>query len=147
VVFDEEGPAMHEGNQLDGKVEDWLKGLGVESLPQWDVLVFLRRHLASLASAEHIARLLGYETGIVVDALDNLESLSLVDRSRVDQGVRLYQFAAPGDPGRGDTLGRLMTIADSRAGRLLLTRKLRRGAPSTPDSDPSLRRTEGVQHG
>jgi hypothetical protein len=51
--------------------------------------------------------------------------------------VRLYQFTAPEDSGRRDTLDRLMTIADSRAGRLLLTKKLRPGAPSTPNSDPS----------
>ena len=54
---------MHEENPLDAEVEGWLKALGVDSLCQWDVLVFLCRHLASLVSAEHIARLLGYETG------------------------------------------------------------------------------------
>src|SRR5215472_16125997 len=91
------------------QVEGWLKTLGVESLPQWDVLVFLCRHLTSLVGAEHIARLLGYETGAVVAALDSLESLGLVNRSRVDQGVRLYQFATPEDTGRGDTLGQLLT--------------------------------------
>jgi hypothetical protein len=124
-------------NPPDFQVEDWLKTLGVASLCQWDVLVFLCRHLASLVSAEHIARLLGYETGAVVAALDSLESLGLVDRSRVDQGVRLYQFAAPENTGRGDTLGRLLTLAGSRAGRLLLTKKLRCGEPSNHGNGPS----------
>ena len=127
----------------DAVVEGSLKTLGIESLCQWDVLVFLCRHLASLVSAEHIARLLGYETGAVVAALDGLESLGLVDRSRVDQGVRLYQFAAPEDTGRGDTLGRLLTLADSRDGRLLLTKKLRCGAPSTPNNGPSRSQNRG----
>jgi len=134
---------MHEENPQDAQVEGWLKALGVESLSQWDVLAFLCRHLTSLVSAEHIARLLGYETAAVVAVLDSLESLGLVDRSRVDQGVRLYQFATPEDTGRGDTLGRLMTIADSRAGRLLLTKKFRRGAASTPHSGPSPSQNRG----
>jgi DNA-binding transcriptional ArsR family regulator len=134
---------MHEENPPDAEVERWLKVLGVESLCQWDVLVFLCRHGASLVSAEHIARLLGYETGAVVAALDSLELLGLVDRSRVDQGVRLYQFAAPEDTGRDDTLGRLLTLADSRARRLLLTNKLRCGDSSTPNNGPSRSQNRG----
>ena len=130
-------------NPPDAEVEGWLKSLGVASLCQWDVLVFLCRHGASLVSAEHIARLLGYETGAVVAALESLESLGLVDRSRVDQGVRLYQFAAPEDTGRGDTLGRLLTLADSRGGRLLLTKKLRRCEPSNANNGPSRSQNRG----
>ena len=128
---------MEQSPPPDTEVADWLSTLGVTSLCQWDVLVFLCRHLASLVSAEHIARLLGYETGAVVAALDSLESLALVDRSRVDQGVRLYQFAAPGDTGRSDTLGRLLTLADNRTGRLLLTKMLRRCEPSNLYNGPS----------
>jgi biotin operon repressor len=111
----------------DLQVEGWLKTLGVERLCQWDVLVFLYRHLSCLVSGEHIARLLGYPTAEVVTALDALESLGLVERSRVDQGVRLYQFTTPPDSPRGDALGRLLTVATSRAGRLLLAQKLPRG--------------------
>ena len=101
----------------DPQVEGWLRTLGVECLCQWDVLVFLYRHQTSLVSAEHIARLLGYPTGAVVDALDSLESLGLVTRSRVDQGVRLYQSHLPGDSPRSDDLNRLMNFANGRAGR------------------------------
>lgn len=107
-------------------MENWLQTLGVELLCQCDVLVFLHRHQASLISAEHIARLLGYPTGEVVAALDGLESLGLVNRSRVNQGVRLYQSTVPADSRRGDALGRLLDLADSRAGRLLLAQKLPR---------------------
>lgn len=128
---------MDRENPPELQVEGWLKTVGVESLCQWDVLVFLCRHLTSLVSAEHIARLLGYETGAVVAALDSLESLGLVDRSRVDQGVRLYQFAAPENTWRGDTLGRLLTLAGSRAGRLLLTKKLRGGEPAEQGNGPT----------
>ena len=111
----------------DLQVEDWLKGLGVECLCQWDVLVFLYRHLTSLASGEHIARLLGWPTAEVVSGLDALESLGLVKRSRVDQGVRLYQFTPPPDSPRGDALARLLNVAESRSGRLLLAKELGRG--------------------
>src|SRR5450755_168843 len=109
---------MAEDNQPDLQVEDWLKTLGIESLCQWDVLVFLDRHQPSLVSVEHIARFLGYATAAVVAALDSLESSGLVERSRVSRGVRLYQVTASADPTRGDALERLMTLADSHALRL-----------------------------
>ncbi len=112
-------------------VEGWLTTLGIESLSQWDVLVFLYRHQASLVSAEHIARLLGYATGEVVAALDRLEFLGLVARSRVSQGVRLYQYTAPAAPRRGDALDGLTTMADSRSGRLFLAKKFREATDRT----------------
>lgn len=125
---------MTKENPPDLQVENWLKTLGVELLCQWDVLVFLYRHLTCLVSAEHIARLLGHPTSEVVAALDGLEPLGLVERSRVDRSVRLYQFVMPGDPRRGDALDRLLKLAGSRAGRLLLSKKLRRGSPPQQDN-------------
>ena len=115
---------MAQDNQPDLQVEGWLKTLGIESLCQWDVLVFLYRHQSSLVSAESIARFLGHATAEVVAALDSLESSGLVERSRVSQGVRLYQLTAPADPTRRDALERLMTLADSHTVRLLLARRL-----------------------
>jgi hypothetical protein len=106
------------------EVERWLKTLGVQSLCQWDVLVFLHRHPTSLLGAEYIARLLGYADDPVVAALDGLESLGLVDRSRVSQNVRLYQFTVPPDV-RGDALDRLLSLAGYRQGRLRLSTHLR----------------------
>jgi DNA-binding IclR family transcriptional regulator len=116
---------MAEDDQPDLEVEGWLKTLGIESLCQWDVLVFLYRHQSSLVGAEHIARFLGYATAEVVAALDSLKSSGLVERSRVSQGVRLYQLTAPADPTRSDASERLMTLADSHTVRLLLARRLR----------------------
>jgi DNA-binding MarR family transcriptional regulator len=116
---------MAEDNQPDLQVNGWLKILGIESLSQWDVLVFLYRHQSVLVNAEHIARFLGYGTAEMIAALDSLESSGLVERSRVSQGVRLYQVTASADPTRGDALERLMTLADSHALRLALARKLR----------------------
>src|SRR5262249_49781238 len=127
---------MERENPLELQVEGWLKTLGVELVCQWDVLVFLYWRLTSMLNADHIARLLGLPAGEVGAVLESLESLGLVERSRADQGVRLYRFAVPEDPQRGDALDRLLTLADSRAGWLLLSSKLRRGNPPTPNHGP-----------
>jgi DNA-binding MarR family transcriptional regulator len=111
---------MAHDDEPDVQVEGWLKTLGIESLCQWDVLVFQYRHQSSLVSAEHIARFLGYGTAEVVAALDSLESSGLVERSRVSQGVRLYEVTALADPARRDVLARLMALADSHTVRSLL---------------------------
>ena len=124
---------MAQDNEPDLQVEGWLKTLGIESLCQWDMLIFLYRHQPSLVSAEHIARFLGYATAEVVAALDSLESSGLVERSRVSQGVRLYRLTALADPTRRDALERLMTLADSHTVRLLLARRL----PGSDRPDPN----------
>lgn len=136
---------MTQENPPDLQVESWLKTLGIEQLCQWDVLVFLYRHLTCLVSAEHIARLLGHPTSEVVAAVDGLEPLGLVERSRVNRGVRLYQFAAPGDPRRGDALDRLLKLASSRSGRLLLSKKLSHSNP--PMQDNGLLQLHGEEGG
>ena len=121
---------MAQDNQPDLQVEGWLKTLGIESLCQWDVLVFLYRHQPTLVRAEYMSRLLGNTTAEDVAALDSLESSGLVQPSRVSQGVRLYQLTAPADPTRRDALGRIMTLADSHTVRLLLGRRLRGKRPA-----------------
>jgi DNA-binding MarR family transcriptional regulator len=102
------------------QVESWLKTLGIASLCQWDMLVFLGRHPSILVSTESIVSFLGYATAEVLAVLDSLESSGLVERSRASQGVRLYQVTASADPARRDALERLMTLADSHTVRLLL---------------------------
>ena len=116
---------MAQDNPPDLQIEGWLKTLGIESLCQWDVLVFLYRHQSSLLSADRIALFLSYANAEVVAALDSLECSGLVERSRVSQGVRLYQLTAPADPTRSDALERLMTLVDSRTLRVLQSRRLR----------------------
>src|SRR5262245_27728331 len=105
----------------DNEVEGLLKILGVETLCQWDVLVFLYRHQACLVGADYLARLLGYTTDPIIAALDVLEGLRLVERSRVSQGARLYLFTMPVGPPRLDAFQRLLQLASDRAGRLLLS--------------------------
>jgi DNA-binding MarR family transcriptional regulator len=134
---------MAEDNQPDLQVNCWLKTLGIESLCQWDVLVFLYRHHSSLVNAEGIARFLGYVTTEVVAALYSLESTGPVERSRVSQGVRLYQLTAPADPTHRDALERLMTLADSHTVRLVLARRLR--GSDRPDQNKNDLRSPGVK--
>jgi DNA-binding MarR family transcriptional regulator len=103
--------------------------LGISSLADCDLLVFLYRHKASLASAEQLASLLGYPSRAVADALERLESQKLVERSRASRGVRLYQFVLSEAHLAPETcFRRLMSLAENRTGRLLLGKHLRRGA-------------------
>src|SRR5260370_11860026 len=140
---------MAQDNHPDLQVEAWLKILGIESLCQWDVLVFLYRHQSSLVSAEQFARILGYANAEAIATLDSLESSGLVERSRVSQGVRLYQLTAPADPARRDALERLMTFADGHTVRLLLARRLRGSdrvaQPDQNKSDFPLRAVKGSE--
>jgi DNA-binding MarR family transcriptional regulator len=134
---------MDQDNQPDLQVEGWLKTLGIESLCQWDVLVFLYRHQSALVRVEHIASFLGYATAEAVAVPDSLESSGLVERSRVSQGVRLYQLTAPADPTRRDAFERLMTLADSHTVRQLLGRRLR--GSERPDQYKNDVRSRGAE--
>ena len=117
---------VEQEKSLDLLVQGCLESLGISLIGDWDVLVFLYRHQASLASTEQIARLLGYPDNVVGEALDTLESLSLVQRSRDSQGVRLYQFVFSEVHLPPESCFRqLMTLAENRTGRLLLAKKLR----------------------
>jgi DNA-binding MarR family transcriptional regulator len=138
---------MAQDNEPNVQVEGWLKTLGIESLCQWDVLVFQYRHHSSLVSAEHVARFLGHATAEVVTALDSLESFGLVGRSRVSQGVRLIRVTALAEPARRDALERLMSLADSHTVRLLLARRLRGSdLPVQSKDDFRLPAVKGSEH-
>jgi hypothetical protein len=134
---------MAQDNQPDLQVEGWLKTLGIESLCQWDVLVFLYRHQPTLASTEHIALFVGYATAEVVAALDSLEASGLVQPSRVFQGVRLYQLTAPADLTPRDASEGLMTLADGHTVRHLLGGRPR--GSDRPDQNKNDLRSLGVK--
>jgi DNA-binding transcriptional ArsR family regulator len=109
----------------DAQVVERLKALGVELMAEWDTLVFLHRHTASLGTAAEIARLTGYEKTEIGAALQKLEGLGLIQRTRASQGTRIYQCTEPSEPGRGTFLVELMGMAQSRSGRLLLLKHLK----------------------
>jgi DNA-binding transcriptional regulator GbsR (MarR family) len=111
---------------LDSQIQDCLSRLGIAALVDWDVLVFVYRHQASLTNADQIARMLGYPSTVVADALDQMETFKLIRRSRASQGVRLYQFvASEADPQSHSCFQQLITLAENPAGRLVLIKKLR----------------------
>jgi DNA-binding MarR family transcriptional regulator len=118
---------MQHEHLSDAELDSLLKTLGITSLCQWDVLVFLYHHQTSLLGANFIAHLLGYASDPVVAALDGLTFLGLVERSRVSQVARLYQFTVPSDPKRRDALIALLPLASHRAGRVRLAQHLRGG--------------------
>ncbi|MBC7928088.1 MAG: MarR family transcriptional regulator [Bryobacteraceae bacterium] len=115
--------------QTDGHeetVQNCLESIKISSLGEWDVLMFLHRHKSSLVSAEQIARFVGYSGKAVGDALDRLESHRLISRSRSLQRVRFYHLAAPeAHPTPEDCFTRLIDIAETRIGRLLVIKCLR----------------------
>ena len=107
-----------------------LKLLRISSLAEWDVLVFIHRHGTSLASAENIARLLGYTPAVVSAALDSLSSKALIERSRNSHGVRVYRHSsAIHDEARRSSFEELISVAEDRPGRLVLIRNLPQNAP------------------
>jgi hypothetical protein len=124
----------------DAEIDGWLKTLGITSLCQWDVLVFLHRHQTSLLGADFIARLLGYASGPVVAALEVLEFLGLVERSRVSQIVRLYKLTVPSTPSRDDAWARLLALGSDRGGRVRLSKSLRCGDQTDQDRLQSAQR-------
>lgn len=123
-------PVEHE-ELSDDSIESYLAPLGLSQLAEWDVLAFLYRHHASLASTEEIVRLLGYNSSVVGDALDLLESRGMVERSHPSRGVRLYQFLDSASPSH-DCFKQLAKLAESRSGRLVLAGKLRQRAGRQP---------------
>jgi hypothetical protein len=112
-------------------VQHSLESLGISQLGDWDVLAFIYRHGVSLASAEQIARLIGYESIFVGDALDRLERGKFIERSRPSRGIRLYRPIVLTDPERRRCLEYLIGFAESRVGRLLLIKELRSVTPES----------------
>jgi hypothetical protein len=127
-------------NSQDDTVLKHLHAIGVELIVEWDALAFLYRHSASLGTAAQIAWFIGYDETKTVAALHRLEALGLIQRSRASQGIRMYQFSAPVEPGRYSCLLELMSLVQNRTGRLLLRRHLRH-----PSQEPRRRRDGGLR--
>src|ERR1700687_5491372 len=106
-------------------VQSCLDSVGISLLSEWDVLAFVYRHGASLASSDQIAHLIGYESTVVRAALDRLEGENLIERSRPSKGVRFYRILASTDAGRQRRLQQIVSLSETRAGRLLLAKWLK----------------------
>ncbi len=110
-------------------VRERLETLGVSLLSEWDALVFVYCHGASLTRAAQIAQLLGDYRSAVSAALDQLESLGLIECSRGSQGISLYRFSIPTDCSRYSCFLELMRLAEERTGRRLLLKHLPARSP------------------
>jgi hypothetical protein len=110
--------------KLESSLQSCALNVGISLLCDWDVFAFVYRHVTSLTTAEQIARLLGYESGVVGGALDRLESQKLIERSRPSRGVRLYRVKNSNDVEHERCLRELVRLSESRAGRLELARQL-----------------------
>jgi DNA-binding MarR family transcriptional regulator len=115
---------MGRGKSPESAVQSCLDTMGISLLSEWDVLAFVYRHGASLASSDQIARLIGYESTVVRAALDRLESENLIERSRSSKGVRFYRILGSADAGRQRRLQQMIGLSETRVGRLLLAKRL-----------------------
>jgi DNA-binding MarR family transcriptional regulator len=110
---------------LELSLQSCVDNVGVSLLCDWDVFTFVYRHVTSLTSADQIARLIGYESGVVGGALDRLERQKLIERSRPSRGVRLYSVLNSKDVEHRCCLRKLVILSESRAGRLELAKRLK----------------------
>ena len=99
--------------------------MGISLLCDLDALAFVYRHGTSLISADQIARLIGYESAIINGALDRLESEKLIERSEPSHGVYFYTILASPNAGRQRCLQQLISLSQTRAGRVLLVKRLK----------------------
>jgi hypothetical protein len=76
-------------------------------------------------SADKIARLIGYPSVIVSDVLDRLEREKLIECSRPSRGVRFFRILTSMDSRHWLYLRQLVSLSESRAGRLQLAERLK----------------------
>jgi DNA-binding MarR family transcriptional regulator len=107
----------------EASIRSCLESMGISLFSDWDMLVFVYRHGASLTSTDQIARLIGYERGVVSAALNRLERNKLIERSGSPQGVCLRRIST--ETGHRRRLQQLVSLSETRAGRLLLTKLLK----------------------
>ena len=126
---------------IEADVQRWLETIGVESLCQWDVIVFLNRHQTILMSPEQLARRMGYPTATILGTLDSLAAHGFVRLFSGSSDARLYESTTPTEPSQHEALGQLLVLADDCPDCLLLREYLRRrdrraGAALVHDGQP-----------
>ena len=113
-------------NVADADVQHWLESVGLESLCQVEVLTFFHRHPTSVLPASYLARLLGYPMEPVATVLDSLATLRLLEWSSQPRGACAYHVVVSPVASRSVALERLLSLSDSRSGRLLLGKHFER---------------------
>ena len=105
--------------------------LGIQTLAEWDVLMFLTRHRFSLFRADTIPSLAGYSSDLSSAALNSLERLGLVKRLHASVHEDIYKPTSPDESVRERALDHLMDLAEDRTVRLALISR-----PAKPTSPP-----------
>ena len=118
-------------------VERWLAMLGVQTLAEWDVLIFLNRHAFSLFPADTVPSLAGYSSALSSAALNSLVRLGLIKRFRADFLQDLYTPTAPDEPARKTALDHLIYLAGDRTVRLALRERPAEPMGPPPSTRPS----------
>jgi MarR family len=117
-------------NNLELAVQSCLDSMGISLLSEWDILAFVYRHGPTLTTTVQIARLIGYDSTLVGDALDRLERAKLIERSGPSQGegegARLHRMRASTDARHRQYLQQFVNLSESRDGRLLLSKLLKK---------------------
>jgi DNA-binding MarR family transcriptional regulator len=116
-------PTIEREHMPENSLQGCINSAGLSLLCEWDVFAFVYRHVTSLTSADQIARLVGYENKVVSAALDRLERQKLIERSRASRGVRLYRVLNSKDVEHRLRLRELVTLSESRTGRLELVKR------------------------
>jgi DNA-binding MarR family transcriptional regulator len=109
---------------MDLSIEHCLKSLGISLLSELDVLVFVHRRKTSLTNANLIASLIGHDEATVSNALGQLERDKLIEPSESSQGLRFYRILPQRDAARQQSFRQLVSLSETRAGRLQLTKYL-----------------------
>jgi hypothetical protein len=110
---------------MDLSLETCLKSLGISLLSELDVLVFVHRRKTTLTSVNQIASLIGHDEAAVSDALGQLEREKLIEPSKSSQGLRFYRILPQRDAGRQQCFGQLVSLSETRNGRLQLAKHLK----------------------
>jgi DNA-binding MarR family transcriptional regulator len=121
-------------------IQSCLENVGISLMCEWDVLAFVSSRRTSLANADQIASLIGYEATAVRAALDRLEREKLIERSRPSQGASLFRLLTSTDAARQGCLLRLICLSKSRAGRVLLAGQLKLLNRNRREKKPRLER-------
>lgn len=124
-------PSCEQANPLELLVQRCLESIGVSLLLDWDLLIFLYHHGATLSSTDQLARLLCCESTRIGNALDRLESQRLIESTQSSRQVRFYKVVVSSDGSRQGCFQQLLKLTGNRAGRLMLVKMLK---PDTSDA-------------
>jgi DNA-binding MarR family transcriptional regulator len=102
-----------------------LNSIGISLLIDWDILIFLHQHGRILSTTEQMARLLGWDSERIGNALDRLESRELIKFSRKSRGGARFYKAAVSDSAAYNCFQQLLSLTRNRSGRLMLAKMLK----------------------